>query len=393
MEMDSNIPVIARTAREHGLTVYLVGGAVRDMIMEVPVLDWDFTVEGDPEQLPVFGQALAVRLGGEYKPPSQFHTFKVVAECEYEFAPVRTETYPVPASLPVVQVGAELTISDDLGRRDFSINAMAVELVVDGVGRFYDPFGGAEDILNRSIRVLHSGSFVDDPTRIFRLFRFANRGGFEIHPDTLQAVRKSLTCIRELTGTRIMAELRRVLSEPNAAATLHDFIEYGVFAEVHAFDGLREAVDCALSGDYDVQDGFVAALGYAAQDADALAARLILPNRSIRLMVDAFIARERLTEHRSGIPMSELDKLVGRLDELSVRVASCALGDGWSGSVESYLLRRDVKPHLTARDLLALGVPRGPEIGKMLSVLRDAHLDGHVSRADEKDIVEQTKRP
>ena len=163
------------SASQHGVALYLVGGSVRDMLLGVRPADLDLVAEAATTE---FASQLAMDVGGEVVARSQFQTSKlVVGDMQIDVAMARTETYARPGALPAVSPGS---IQEDLKRRDFSANAIAVSLDAGDWGRLLDPLGGARDLELRQIRVLHAGSFVDDATRILRAVRYATRLGFPV---------------------------------------------------------------------------------------------------------------------------------------------------------------------------------------------------------------------
>ncbi len=163
---------------------YLVGGTVRDMILKVPQIDIDIVTEGDITSL-VSNIAKRWKLKKTIR--SQFSTVKIsfVHNILLDIAQARKETYPYPASLPVVQKG---NIVDDLKRRDFTINTLLMGISKKNFGIIYDYLGGIEDIEKKTIRVLHKNSFIDDPTRIFRAFRFKERFSFRFERKTKKLI-------------------------------------------------------------------------------------------------------------------------------------------------------------------------------------------------------------
>ena len=168
--------------------VYLVGGTVRDLLLGEPSFDVDIAVEGDAIAL---AEALAQALGGRVRTHRKFGTAAVFygERGRVDVVTARTESYDAPAVLPSVEHAG---IHDDLFRRDFTINAMAVSLREDDLGQLVDPFGGRTDLEARRIRVLHARSFVDDPTRIFRAVRYENRLGFRMDEETLRLAHDSV---------------------------------------------------------------------------------------------------------------------------------------------------------------------------------------------------------
>ena len=175
---------VARAAEESGVEPYLVGGLARDLILGVSASpDLDIALVGAKSE--TFDQ-IARRVSGEITKRSQFNTVALrVGGCHFDLTMARAESYPSPGSLPVVRPG---TLEEDLARRDFSVNAMAVSLFADAWGELHDPQGGLGDLRNGVLRVLHSDSFRDDATRILRAARYASRLSLTLAPDTLDAL-------------------------------------------------------------------------------------------------------------------------------------------------------------------------------------------------------------
>jgi tRNA nucleotidyltransferase (CCA-adding enzyme) len=205
---------IGALAASQGARAYLVGGPVRDLILGVDNLDLDITVEGDAMAL---GRQLAHQLG------SRIYSYKKYLTCtvkgrdfKIDFATARKESYEKPAAMPKVKPG---TLRDDLRRRDFTINAMAVSLSPRDFGALIDPFGGLRDLGGKIVRVMHGRSFVDDPTRIFRAIRFSGRLGFRMDPRTLSLARSAVAhgMTDRLENYRIHNELNLIMKEKNNA--------------------------------------------------------------------------------------------------------------------------------------------------------------------------------
>ncbi|MFQ5425966.1 MAG: CCA tRNA nucleotidyltransferase, partial [Gaiellales bacterium] len=197
--------------------VYLVGGAVRDLLLGEAVTDVDIAVEGDGI---AFARTLGSALGGRVVPHDRFGTAVIVhGQGRVDVATTRAEFYEEPAALPAVE-GA--TIRQDLGRRDFTVNAMAVSLGSDDYGRLVDPFGGRQDLEDGVVRVLHGLSFIDDPTRIFRAVRYESRYRFRMDPHTEALARTCMEMgfVGELSAVRIRDELVALLEEKEILAVL-----------------------------------------------------------------------------------------------------------------------------------------------------------------------------
>ena len=203
-----------------GEGTYLVGGFVRDLLLQRPSLDIDIVVEGDAIRV---ANAMCDRWKGTLEVHPQFGTATVTPENvnlpKVDFVTARSETYQEAGTLPIVQSG---TITDDLHRRDFSINALAMHLDTRAFGDIVDKTGGLEDLKAGIIRVLHKQSFIDDPTRIFRAARYAGRYGFRIAETDTVLIQKALPVLSQLSGERIRNEIDRLLLEENAP----EIVEY-----------------------------------------------------------------------------------------------------------------------------------------------------------------------
>jgi len=208
-------------------TVYCVGGFVRDLFLEVPNFDVDLVVEGDGRQLAI---ELAKRLSGKVRIHERFATATVILEDsnKIDIATARTEYYEFPAALPMVE---RSSIREDMYRRDFTINTLAICLNPGKFGDLIDYFGGRKDIQNRYIRILYNLSFVEDPTRILRAIRFEQRYQFTIEVDTLRFARDAIErrMLGKLSYKRILHELILILSEKDPLGALRRMKETGVW--------------------------------------------------------------------------------------------------------------------------------------------------------------------
>jgi len=217
-------------AEEMGFGAYAVGGFVRDLFLQRETLDVDVVIEGD-------GIAFASRFSADHGAHlliyERFKTANLVfpGGSKVDVATARTEVYEHPAALPLVRPGS---IRDDLFRRDFSINTLAVCLNPDRFGALLDLFQARDDIRKGSIRILHGKSFVDDPTRIFRAARFEKRFDFRMEEGTERCVRDAVSAglIEMLSGYRIAAELRLILKEEEPLPTVQRLEEIGVLSSV-----------------------------------------------------------------------------------------------------------------------------------------------------------------
>jgi tRNA nucleotidyltransferase (CCA-adding enzyme) len=397
-----------------GAPLHLVGGAVRDLLLGRVPLDLDLVLAGDAAALtaalaaayglkrttyPAFGTFTLALTGPLVPPPPASPYLNVVT--------ARRETYPAPAALPQVTFG---TLADDLARRDFTINALALPLDPPG-GPLLDPHGGQADLRAGSIRVLHDHSFTDDPTRIFRAARYAARFGFAIEPHTLALLRAEVANggIARLSGARIRNELFRILDEADPAPVLAQLEEWGVLAAIHPalrWDAEAAAdvrrVAAALAGDPAPagvlpRHRALLAAWLAAQDPARVAAaatRLHLDGPTSALVNGLAAAWANLGEVLRQ-PIHPPSRLAGSLRPYAPAVLWLLRAVHPDPTAQRQLdayrtTLAAVQPLLTGADLAALGVPRGPRYREILAALRDARLDGQLTtRADEEAFVRQ----
>jgi tRNA nucleotidyltransferase (CCA-adding enzyme) len=388
---------VARIAAAAGTRSYVVGGLVRDMLdadgrgrPTTGRRDIDVVVEGD-------GVAVARRLARGLRGALRIHHAFGTASIEglragrLDVATARAEHYEAPGALPRVRKG---TIVQDLERRDFSVNAMAVEL---GSGAFglLDPVGGRADLRRRRLRVLHPLSFVEDPTRVFRGARYAGRLGFALDGPSRRARRLAieLAPYPALSGARILAEIERVLAEPKAGTVLRQLGRVGAFRLVDPRLGLSRTGAAALAG----LDEVIAWLGRRGLAAGATGVALLaivagqpdaVAEAALRRLGLAGEALGRLLEARREGPTLAARLAAGgsksRLAALARERPAVELAWAWltggptsRGALTWYLEHgAGTRPALRGDDLLALGVPAGPAVGAMLRRLRDARLDG-----------------
>jgi len=393
------VETVARVSREAGVPVYIVGGFVRDLLLERDLLreqqDLDLMVEGDGLD---FAARLAAALGGRMREHRAFLTAVVVDRDGFhiDVATARSELYRAPAVLPEVQMSA---LRQDLFRRDFTINTLAIRLGPEPVPELIDYFGGRKDLKDKVLRVLHSLSFIDDPTRVLRAVRLELRLGFHISPETLRLADVALAegIFEHLSGARLREELEMLLDDPGLALRGIDRLaELGILRVLHprleltaaARERLRAARAAAdwylLEGltDPPVRPWRLMLLALA-QDLDAtdrglLADRLLLAGEDRRLLTDfsGHLAAARRTlsgdppPHRAA---EALEPLAG--EELLLLLAEA--DDDLRAWVRRDLseLRR-LRLEIRGADLLAAGIPPGPDIGRALQAARRARLDG-----------------
>jgi tRNA nucleotidyltransferase (CCA-adding enzyme) len=270
-------------------------------------------------------------------------------------AQTRAETYPSPGALPEVKPAS---IDEDLARRDFTVNAMAVPL--SGRRELLDPHGGADDLRTGLLRVLHEASFVDDPTRALRAARYAARFGFELEPDTARLIRDA--DLATVSEDRIDNELERIAAEEDPAAALRLIAEWGVMPGLDPGAPERAAEVARLAASPPWSDWVDREL--------AVRMAIVRPLPQIRELAAATPERP-----------SEAVRLASTWDPAQLLVAR-ALGAEW---LDRYAAEwRHVKLEITGDDLLAQGIPEGPAIGRGLEAALSGTLDGEISGRDEE---------
>jgi tRNA nucleotidyltransferase (CCA-adding enzyme) len=350
--LDRVHPELAAVRDAAAEPVYLVGGAVRDLLLGRGRADIDLVVEGD-------AAALAARLGADVVSHQRFATAKVGLDGhEVDIAAARSETYPHPGALPVVAPAAG--IESDLARRDFTINAMAIPL--RGEPRLIDPHGGRADLGAGLLRVLHSRSFEDDPTRALRAARYASRFGFGLEPETAALMREA--DLSTVSADRREAELLRLAGEGEASRGFALLAEWGL---VELREGGAELASRVA--------GLIASepwRGVAPRDGALLRAAL-----------GPLGGELALAESRPERPSEAVEQAAGH-DPIELVLAR-ALGAEW---LDRYLAEwRNVALEIDGEDMIAAGVPQGPALGRGLKEALRRKLDGELSGRKEELAV------
>jgi tRNA nucleotidyltransferase (CCA-adding enzyme) len=399
------LPAIERVAAAHD-PVYLVGGAVRDVLLGEQSLDLDLMVEGDALG---FARALAEELGVRCHPHEKFQTAVVKGrdregnEVMIDVAAARTEFYGAPGALPEIE---RSTLRHDMARRDFTINAMATSLRAEDLGATYDFFGGYRDLKRKVVRVLHNLSFVEDPTRLIRAIRYEARLGFEMDGHTLSLARGciEMRLVGDLASARLRDELLDLLVERSAVRAVERMAEIGLDRALHPhldagpeavalieratdvasrspFAGetrialVRLACLCTRMGAHEVY-GWLDKLKLRRRDQDVVAAAAAMaPTLAERLEQDAAPVPSELRELLDGQP----------LEVLVLAIVRSRDPDLTERRIRAYLERiRDVRLEITGDDLKRAGVKESPAIGRVLKETLALKLDGFVGGRDEE---------
>ena len=369
--------------------VYLVGGTVRDVLLGEPGFDLDVAVEGDAI---AFGRPLARALGGSIRTHDKFGTATIAfGDGEHlDLVTTRTEFYDAPAALPTVE---RATLREDLSRRDFTLNAMAVSLAADELGRLVDPFGGRRDLETRTLRVLHNLSFLDDPTRIFRAIRYESRYGLrlEAHSERLARGCIEMGLVRDLSSARLRDELQALLEEGQAGRAILRLGELGADRAIHPhlradeqaaqlFGRLAE-LRAELRVEVPVWRLGLAALARVLP-ADELVTwldGLKVRRRDAQLVAGAVTVAHRIVERVSSGSLTPAE-LRALADPYAPDAPLLALALADLHELRDYFGRlRDLRLEIGGAELAELGVAESPRVGEILSELRRRKLNGELN--------------
>jgi tRNA nucleotidyltransferase (CCA-adding enzyme) len=374
-------PLFARLDDRAG--VHLVGGAVRDLLLGGTPLDLDLVVEAD-------AAALAASLGGELTVHDRFGTSTVRLDgFAYDIARARRETYARPGALPDVEPAG---LEDDLLRRDFTVNAIAIVLTGRRAGELRGAPHGLEDLDARRLRVLHDRSFIDDPTRLLRLARYASRLGFEIEPRTRALAGAAIEgeALGTVSGPRVGAELRLLGREQDPVTGLLALRELGLDAAIEPGFGLGDEALARRALALLPGDGRGDLLVLAAASLEVPAADLSRLLDSLAFDADdreAIVATaSRARELARGLAVAEApSEIVAAVGGGPPELVALAGALGPDRQAREWLDRlRHVRLSIDGRDLLAAGVPEGPAIGRGLRAALAAKLDHRACGRDQE---------
>ena len=431
VERKALLKAVSNEVRNLNAALYIVGGFVRDLMLDRPSVDFDLVVEGDAIAL---ARILVDRYGGRVTSHGRFGTAKWVIKeirstlvhnlAEYlkvqgsgvvsldcrrlpeflDLVTARTEFYTYPTALPTVERGS---IKLDLHRRDFTINTLALRL--DGVhyGELHDYWGGLTDLRNGVVRVLHSLSFVDDPTRILRAVRFEQRFGFRIESRTLDLLVEAIPLLDRVSGDRIRHEINVILTEENVIHMFERLDELGLIKAIHPElswdDWLKDRMRFSLEVVPDPGWKFnrnemqslhrdciyaLLVIRLSLENAQSVINRLKLSAGLMKIVMDASRLWRDIPTLANALP----SQIVARLDGLpSKSIYSVYLAcdqDNLKKKLYSFITEwKDVLPTIDGNELRRQGVPPGPVYRDILKRLRDAWLDGEVSNVDEENRV------
>jgi tRNA nucleotidyltransferase (CCA-adding enzyme) len=391
-------------AEELSFNAYLVGGSVRDLLRTEENLDIDIVIEGDGI---AFARAFGERLNAKVRAHQKFGTAQIRTNfIKLDVATARTEYYESPAALPKVEISS---IKKDLYRRDFTINTLAVKLNPRDFGVLIDFFGGQRDLREKSIRVLHNLSFVEDPTRAFRAVRFSERFGFKISKHTENLIKSTIemNLFDRLSGPRLYEELLLSFKETDPARTLKRLSDFGLLKVIHPNLLFTEDLEATLKSMHETVTWFnllfleekpdsgilylMALLsGLKDEDTQVTMERLSPSPRVKEMIINGIVQARNVVRKFPLQDPVETHKLLDNL-KLEVVLFSMALSkDRKKQKVISHYLTelRNVRPILKGEDLMKIGIQPGPVYSKILREILEEKLRGRLkSREDEERFV------
>ena len=373
IERDPLVSAAAELVAAGTNPVYLVGGTARDLLLGRTPLEVDLAVEGDAV---AFAREVAQTSGGDLIVHDRFGTAAVrIGQLRLDFASTRTETYPAPGALPVVSPSA---LADDLERRDFSVNAISICLAAESFGQLECWPGALDDLESEIVRVLHDRSFIDDPTRLLRMCRYAARLGFEIADSTRSLAEQAVAegALETVSATRIGNELTRCFQSGESNLTIDLLSEFGIFdlfGTSGEFGRLLKLAQ-AQAPFVEPEELRVACVFLGASNTDAVTA-LQLPARLAKLAAEASQAgrlREVLAAQNSR---SGIANLLRGLNPAVVAAAAASSDHGQANAKLWFGELAAVECPISAQDLKTAGISEGPSLGIGLRAAWDWYLD------------------
>ena len=405
------IATIAGQAHAENIPIFLAGGVVRDLVLGRKILDLDFVLEGDAI---AFADTLSRIFGGAVDRHLPFGTAKWKLDraainklsvtrgeipAQIDFASARTEKYLAPAALPVVEPGS---ILQDLQRRDFTVNALALRITAGSrPWQVFDPYNGYSDIIGQKLRVLHDRSFIDDPTRIFRANRFSSRFGFTIESGTEILLREAIPVIQRLSGERIRNELELTLREAYPEQIVTDLRALNIFSTVHdsfrvsaqlpdRFKRSREQARI-MSGDSDDMarlNWHLLFAGIAENDVVLICTRLCLTQELSKSIAGFARLISRVDWLGSAATKaSQITFFLDGMSETALRagliwtVDEHAVAERIGSYMEDWRYRRST---VDGNELIRAGLEPGPIFRDILDRLRSGWIDGEIMSQDQE---------
>ena len=407
-DIRARLDVIGSLADEMNFHAYLVGGFVRDLLLRNDNFDIDIVVEGDGIR---FSEELNRRVNAKMRPHKEFGTAKVIYPDGFsvDIATARLEYYKAPATLPIVE---HSSLKLDLYRRDFTINTLAISLNKNTRGELIDFFGAQRDIKEKTIRVLHSLSFVEDPTRVFRAVRFERRFSFQIGKFTLNLIKNAIKMgfLARIKGSRMWSEFALILKEENPAAIFRRLQELDLLKFIHprfTFDADKEKLFREMNtvlkwytllykGKLNLALYYLFGLVDHAnlKDVTEFAEKLDLSESMRRKLANEIEkAGKVLLRFAAASRTMKKSEVYGELEMLSLEarlfIMAKTQSDETKKAISNYITYADsFRPVLSGKNLKQMGVKEGPIFREILDALKVAKIDrGLATKEQEMEFV------
>jgi tRNA nucleotidyltransferase (CCA-adding enzyme) len=375
-------------------------------MLDREIEDIDLVVEGDGIE---FAKFFAGQQGCRVNTHKKFGTAVIVFPDNFkvDVASARLEYYATPAALPIVE---KSSIKKDLARRDFTINTLALSLNHDTFGTLIDYFGATRDLKDKTIRTLHNLSFVEDPTRVFRAIKFANRFGFNIGKVTATLIKNAvkIDCFKHLSGLRVLSELKQIFGEENPIPAIHTMESYGLERVINkqllitpTTYALFESVNKTLTWhDLLYLDDpyprwavyFMALLNRCSHGVcEEICHRLMIPVKEKSLLVEKrYKAENRLALIENAYPITRQELYWGLINfntEFILYMMALAKDEAVRKAISNFYTRhRYITPVICGKDLLALGIKPGPVFTQIINLIINEKLDNRLETL-EKEIL------
>ena len=405
-EIFSLLKLAGEVADKCGFSGYIVGGSVRDLLRGEANLDIDIVIEGDGI---AFAQVLGKKLRARVKSHKRFGTAVVVKDnFKFDVATSRTEYYEAPAALPTVETSS---IKKDLYRRDFTINTMAIKLNPDKFGQLFDFFGGQRDIKEKTIRILHNLSFIEDPTRAFRAIRFSERFGFKISKHTINLIKTAvrINLFDRLSGARMYDELNLLFLETEPIMAVKRLEELSLLKFIHprmkvtktleeTFEAIQETFAWfkLLFFEEEVNKSHLFLMSLIEEltlhERKEALQRLQVPPKASREILDGIERSQTALLRLQGASQKDIYYILYPLNIQTILFTMAkAQFKEQKKAVSLYLTTlRKIRPELKGEDLQKMGYTPGPLFKKIFTEIVDARLERQVkSREEEIQFVKE----
>mgnify|MGYP005840197357 CR=1 FL=1 len=339
---------------------YFVGGIIRDTILKRDTKDVDLIIEGNVVKA---GNELNTILNGKLESHKDFGTITIYKDnMRFDLAMARKEVYRTPGALPII---SKANIDEDLARRDFTINAIALSISNNSCGQIFDPFDGITDIKKGLIRILHKKSFFDDPTRIFRALRYKNRLGFKLESNTEKLLKDSISkgMLEKISKQRIINELKLIFMEKSYKKTLSDLKKY------HIFEFSPQALK-KIESMGDLKYYYFLNLIGTTED-------LPLSNQDKKIINDIKKLSKLKRDLKKAKTNSTIFYLLSKIDEKVLDIIP-ALYPELKQKIKLYRSLKKIKPLVNGKDLMEIGIKQGSNFKKILTHLYRLQLDGKI---------------